>query len=163
MTGFTYLNFIPGADAAGAQVNQHNDEAPPIQDSATPPTDSGTLPTDSVTPPTDSVAPPMDTVAPAPDGVPNTETQNNQQPPDNVEHQMGNQGANQEAVVNQHVPPTQDIPPTQGDLISQQQEPSSENANTAENGIIDDVKDVLNDVFAGKITKIRMYEDKIIR
>ena len=156
MTGFTYLNFIPGADATGAQVNQHNDEAPPTQDSVTPSTDS-------VTPPTDSVTPPSDTAAPAPDGVHNAETQNNQQPPANVEHQMGNQVANQEAVVNQQVPPTQVVPPTQGDLISQQQEPSSENANTAENGIIDDVKDVLNDVFAGKITKTHMYEDKIIR
>ena len=151
-----YLNFIPGADAAGAQVNQHNNEAALTQDSVTPPTES-------VSPPTDSVAPPSDTAAPAPDGVPNAETQNNQQPPANVEHQMGNQRANQEAVVNQQVPPTQDVPPTQGDLINQQQEPSSENANTAENGIIDDVKDVLNDVFAGKITKTHMYEDNIIR
>ena len=163
MTGFTYLNFFPGADAAGAQVNQHNDEAPPTQDSVTPSTDSVTPPTDSVTPPTDSVTPPSNTAAPAPDGVPNAETQNNQQPPANVEHQMGDQVANQEAVANQQVPPTQDVPPTQGDLTNQQHESSTDNVNTAENGIIDDVKDVLNDVFAGKITKTHMYEDKIIR
>ena len=156
MTGFIYLNFIPGADAAGAQVNQHNDEAPPTQDSVTPSTDSETPSTDSVTPPTDSVTPPSDTSAPAPDGVPNAETLNSQLPPANVEHQMGDQVANQEAVANQQVPPTQDVPPTQGDLTNQHHEASTDNANAADNGVIDDVKDVLNDVLAGKLTEIHM-------